>query len=192
MSARALDDAPQALLHEPEVKVSRAGRGPLHGGRHILDPDERLHHRQSRPVGGSERWKVQFDVRGKGEPFLFIKGFWKCGPQDLHAMGKKMFFKPFKPGPSFSLMAMGTSGEEKRDAHPGDYIQNYRRRLVARIDNPNEWRRFKTVIRLEAERRIEVVLLELYAFWPPGDFFFDNVRMTRVTKAEADAAEHHH
>ncbi len=35
-------------------------------------------------------------------------------------MGKKMFFKPFKPGPSYSLMAMGTSGEEKRDAHPGE------------------------------------------------------------------------
>ena len=141
------------------------------------------------PVEPDAYYEVQFDVRGKGEPFVFIKGFWKCGPQDLHAMGKKMFFKPFKPGPSFSLMAMGTSGEEKRDAHPGDYIQNYRRRLVARIEDPNEWRRFRTVIHLEAERRIEVVLLELYAFWPPGDFFFDNVTMRRVTKAEADAHE---
>jgi len=141
------------------------------------------------PVEPDGYYLVAFDVRGKGEPFMFIKGFWKCGPQDLHKMGKKMFFKPFKPGPSYSLMAMGTSGEEKRDAHPGDYIQCYRRRLVARISKREEWRHFKTVLHFEAARHIEVVLLELYAFWPPGDFYFDNVRMKRVTKAEADAHE---
>ncbi|MBT3285698.1 MAG: hypothetical protein HN380_00030 [Victivallales bacterium] len=141
------------------------------------------------PVEPDGYYLVEFDVRGKGEPFMFIKGFWKCGPQDLHKMGKKMFFKPFKPGPSYSLMAMGTSGEEKRDAHPGDYIQCYRRRLVARISNREEWRHFRTVLHFEAARHIEVVLLELYAFWPPGDFYFDNVRMKLVTKAEADAHE---
>jgi hypothetical protein len=86
-------------------------------------------------------------------------------------------------------MAMGTSGEEKRDAHPGDYIQCYRRRLVARIDSPKEWRHFRTVLHFEAEKHIEVVLLELYAFWPPGDYYFDNVTFRKVTKKEADAHE---
>jgi hypothetical protein len=141
------------------------------------------------PVEPDGYYAIEYDVRGKGEPFLFIKGFWKCSPQDLHLMGKKMFFKPFKPGASYSLMAMGTSGEEKRDAHPGDYIQCFRQRLVARVGNPNEWRHFKTVVHFEPERRVEVVLLELYAYWPPGEYFFDNVRMTKVTKAEAEAHE---
>lgn len=141
------------------------------------------------PVDPDAYYEVAFDVRGKGEPFLYVKGYWKCGPQDLHAMGKKMFFKPFKPGPSFSLVAMGTSGEEKRDAHPGDFIQCFRRRVVARVDKPGEWRRFKTVMKLEADRRIEVVLLELYAFWPPGDFFFDNVTFRKVTEEDAKAHE---
>jgi hypothetical protein len=141
------------------------------------------------PVEPDCYYEVAFDVRGKGEPFLYVKGYWKCGPQDLHAMGKKMFFKPFKPGPSFSLVAMGTSGEEKRDAHPGDYIQCFRRRVVARVDKPDEWRRFRSVMKLEADRRIEVVLLELYAFWPPGDFFFDNVTIRKVTEEDARAYE---
>lgn len=137
------------------------------------------------PVEPDAYYELSFDVRGRGEPFIFVKGYWKCGPQDLHAMGRKMFFKPFKPGPSFSLVAMGTSGEEKRAPHPGDYIKCYRRRLVARVENPDEWRRFRTVIKLDAERRVEVVLLELYAFWPPGDFFFDNVSFRKVTEEDA-------
>ena len=145
----------------------------------------------SRPIAvePDAYYQLDFDIRGKGEPFIFVKGFWKCGPQDLHKMGKKMFFKPFKPGPSFSLTAMGTSGEEKRDAHPGDYIQCYRRRLVARVGNPKEWRHFRTVLHFAAEKQIEVVLLELYAFWPPGDFYFDNVTFRKVTRKEADAHE---
>ena len=132
---------------------------------------------------------VQFDIKGQGEPFLYIKGFWKCGPQDLFKMGTKMFFKPFKPGPSYSLTAMGTSGEEKRAAHPGDYIQNYRRRLVARFEKDGEWRRFRTVIKLDPDRRIETLLLELYAFWPPGDYYFDNVVCKKVDKIALEEHE---
>jgi hypothetical protein len=141
------------------------------------------------PVEPDAYYQVEFDIRGQGEPFVFIKGFWKCGPQDLDKMGKKMFFKPFKPGPSYSLMAMGTSGQEKRDPHPGDYIQCYRRRLVARLKDPKEWRHFRTVVHFEAAQHIEVVLLELYAFWPPGDYYYDNVGFRKVTKEEADAYE---
>jgi hypothetical protein len=141
------------------------------------------------PVEPDAYYQLEYDIRGQGEPFVFIKGFWKCGPQDLDKMGKKMFFKPFKPGPSYSLMAMGTSGQEKRDPHPGDYIQCYRRRLVARPKGPKEWRHFRTVVHFEPAQHIEVVLLELYAFWPPGDYYYDNVRFTKVTKKDADAYE---
>lgn len=135
-------------------------------------------------------YQIEYDVKGPGgEPFLYVKGFWKCGPQDLHKMGGKMFFKPFRPGPSYSLMAMGTSGEEKRNAHPGDYIQCFRRRLVARLETKNEWRHFKTIMQFKADRNIEVVLLELYAFWPPGDYYFDNVTMRQVSQKDAEKFE---
>ena len=38
-----------------------------------------------------------------------------------------------------------------------------------------------------AREGVQVVLLELFAYWPPGSYGFDNVRMCRITAAEAAA-----
>jgi hypothetical protein len=143
------------------------------------------------PVEQDAYYLVEYDIKGQGEPFVFVKGFWKCAAEDLAAQGEKIFFRPFDDGPSFSLMAMGTSGEERRAPRPGDYIQSYRRRVVARFpdDDKEGWRHFKSVIHFEPRHHVELVMLELYAFWPPGDYYFDNVSMKRVTKAYADEYE---
>ena len=133
-------------------------------------------------------YRVRYDVRGRGEPFLYIKGYWKAAAEHLKDMGEKIFFKPVPGGPSFSLVAYGTSGEEKRYPQAGDFIQSFRRRVVARFPKGETgWRRFETVLQLPPDRPIQVVLLELYAYWPPGDYWFDNVVMEEVSRKDFQA-----
>ncbi|MBN2452562.1 MAG: protein kinase [Lentisphaeria bacterium] len=142
-------------------------------------------------VAAGACYRVRYDVQGQGEPFLYMKGYWKCGPEHLKELGEKIFFQPVPGGPSYSLVAFGTSGEEKRQPRAGDYIQSFRRRLVARFPDgkAGAWRRFETVLQLPPDRPIEKMLLELYAFWPPGEYRFDNVSMEEVTEAELQAYE---
>ncbi len=143
------------------------------------------------PVEPGRCYRVGYDVRGQGEPFLFVLGYWRCGPEHIREMGEKSFFRPVPGGPSFSLVAHGTSGEEKRPPRAGDYILCYRRRVVARFPPGAEgtWRRYETVLRLPEQSPIQVVLLELYAYWPPGEYWFDNVRMEAVPDEELHAYE---
>jgi len=136
-------------------------------------------------------YRVSYDVKGQGEPFVFVLGYWKCGPEHLKDMGEKILFKPVPGGPSFSLVAYNTSGEEKRQPQAGDFIMCYRRRVVARFPAGKEgtWRRYETVLQFPDDSPIQVALLELYAYWPPGDYWFDNVRVERVTADDLKAHE---
>ncbi|NLF16852.1 MAG: protein kinase [Lentisphaerae bacterium] len=141
------------------------------------------------PVRPGECYRVSYDVRGRGEPFIFVLGYWRCGPEHLAALGEKIFFTPHPGGAAYSLVAFGTSGEEKRQPRAGDYIQSYRRRVVARFPpgTENTWRRYETVLQFPEDRPVEAVLIELYAYWPPGEFGFDNIRVEQVTPAEMAA-----
>ena len=136
-------------------------------------------------------YRVSYDVKGQGEPFIFVLGYWKCGPEQLKDLGEKIFFKPVPEGPSFSLVAFGTSGEEKRQPRAGDFIQCYRRRVVARIPGGKEqtWRHYETVLQFPEDSPVQVALLELYAYWPPGEYGFDNIRVQAVTHADLEAYE---
>lgn len=144
------------------------------------------------PVEAGACYLIQFDVKGVGgEPFLYVKGYWRCAEEDLKDQGEKIMFRPFPDGPEFSLTQMGTSGGERRLPKAGDCIQCFRRRIVARFPTGEEmqWRRFKSVIYFDPARHIELVLLELYAFWPPGEYWFDNVAMKQVTQKELEEYE---
>jgi tetratricopeptide (TPR) repeat protein len=143
------------------------------------------------PVDPGGCYRVGYDIKGQGEPFVFVLGYWKCGPEQLKDLGEKILFKPVPGGPSFSLVAFGTSGEEKRQPQAGDFIQSYRRRIVARFPGGQEktWRHYETVLQFPEDRPIQVALLELYAFWPPGEYWFDNIRVQRVTPADLAAYE---
>jgi len=136
-------------------------------------------------------YRVGYDVRGQGEPFVFVLGYWKCGPEHLKSLGEKILFKPVPGGPSFSLVAFGTSGEEKRQPLAGDFIQCYRRRVVARFPPGKEgtWRHYETVLQFPADSPVQVALLELYAYWPPGEYWFDNIRCEPVTSDDLKAYE---
>lgn len=136
-------------------------------------------------------YRVGYDVRGQGEPFAFVLGYWKCAAEHLQTMGEKIFFKPVPGGPSFSLVAFGTSGEEKRQPQAGDFIQCYRRRVVARFPPGKEgtWRHYETVLQFPEDSPVQVALLELYAYWPPGEYRFDNIRCEQVTPEALKAYE---
>lgn len=143
------------------------------------------------PVEEDAHYLIQYDIKGPGgEPFVFIKGFWRCEEADLARIGTKRLFQPFPPdGPRFSLMQTGTSGGERLKPTAGDYIQCFRRRCITRLgtkEAKNQWRRYTGVVHLKRRYHVEAVMLELYAFMPPGEFRFDNINFRRVTEQEAE------
>ncbi|OGV63766.1 MAG: hypothetical protein A3K19_05115 [Lentisphaerae bacterium RIFOXYB12_FULL_65_16] len=143
------------------------------------------------PVEKDAWYLFEYDVKGPGgEPFIFLNGYWVATEEAVAKSGTKIFFKPFPNGPSFSLVAMGSSGEEKRPPVVGDYIMAFRRRFVVKLgeapkSEKGDWRRYSGVVHFEKRFNVELVLLELYAYWPPGNYFFDNILMRKVTEAEA-------
>ena len=133
---------------------------------------------------------VEYDIQGRaGEPFVYLKGYVKADEEIVKRSGTKIFFRPEPDGPAFSLVAKGGVGEEKRPPKPGDYIQRFRRRFVTRFPKAGKggWNRCRGVVHLKKRFHLDVVLLELYAFWPPGEYRFDNVSMRRLSDDEAEA-----
>jgi len=139
------------------------------------------------PVESDAWYLVEYDVCGRGEPFVYLKGYRKVTPADARRAGTRIFFKPQPGGAWYSLMVMGGVGQEKHQTRVGDYAQAFRRRFVAKFAPraKGEWHRVRGVVHLPKRCRVEKVLLELYGFWPPGDYFFDNVSMRKITPEEA-------
>ena len=51
------------------------------------------------------------------------------------------------------------------------------------------WQHYAMAFKLPKERKFrpDVLLLKCYAMWPLGNYYFDNVSLRRVDKAEFDA-----
>jgi len=140
------------------------------------------------PVESAAWYLVRYDVKGPGgEPFLYMKGYVKVDEAEARRHGSVLYFHPKPGGPAFTLVAKGGVGEGRRPLRPGDYLQVFRRRFVTRFDPKakNKWHRVAGVVHLKKRYGVECVLLELYAYWPPGDYYFDNVSMRRISEAEA-------
>lgn len=149
--------------------------------------------------GGAKSWSrpievtpgavylLQTDVKGPGgEPFIFLKGFRQCTASEAERRGDDTrFFKPFADGPSYSLMV---GGEEKRQPVDGDWMQLFRQRLICRIPKnaENKWNRCETIVTIPSNRfRVTRILLMPFAFWPAGDYYFDNITFKQITPEEA-------
>lgn len=137
-----------------------------------------------------ESWYlVEYDIRGPGgEPFLYLKGYRKCDEELAKRSGKLLFFTPCPGGPAFSLVTRGTLGEGRKAPQPGDYLQTYRKRFISRFPAGNtgkNWYHFAGVAHLKKRYHVDSVLLELYAYWPAGDYYFDNVSMRKISEKEA-------
>jgi hypothetical protein len=45
------------------------------------------------------------------------------------------------------------------------------------------------VLQFPEDSPVQVALLEIYGYWPAGDYWFDNVRVQRATRADLEAYE---
>ena len=136
-------------------------------------------------VKPGQHYLLQVDAKGpEGTPFVYLKGFRKLEAKDAARHGSLRFFRRNPGGPAFSLLVGGT---EKRQPVAGDYLQTYRARLVCHLPGDGKWRRFHRTLKLKTRKnyRAEVVLLMLYAYWPAGQYSFDNVVLRPISEEEA-------
>lgn len=137
-------------------------------------------------VEPGQHYLMQVDVKGPGgKPFVYLKGFRKLDAEDAKRHGTLRFFRRNPDGPAFSLLVGGT---EKRQPVAGDYLQTYRARLVCHLPGDGKWRRFHRTLKLKTRKnyRAEVVLLMPYAYWPAGQYSFDNVVLRPISEEQAE------
>ena len=61
--------------------------------------------------------------------------------------------------------------------------------LFCRNPQVKQWRRFEVGFKLPSIKKFrpERILIKPYAFWPSGNYRFDNLSLRRATKAEVEA-----
>mgnify|MGYP000305920687 CR=1 FL=1 len=135
-------------------------------------------------VEPGRHYLMQVDVKGKGgEPFVYLKGYSRCSEAEAERHGKMPFFKPHAESQWYALVS---GGDTRRKPEEGDFIQVFRKRLVCRIPGDSAWRRFRQPVKIRTGRfACDRILLMLYAFWPPGDYYFDNVVFKPITEEKA-------
>jgi len=135
---------------------------------------------------------IEADVKGPAKstmlfyPQVLIRGYQKF---DLkrHGETSSYFQVPHEGGPAYSEQF----GKKQRPAREGDYLMVYRHSLVCRLPAANRWFHFKMGFKIPTIKkyRPDVLLLKLYAMWPLGNYWFDNVTLRRATRAEYDKAK---
>ncbi len=132
---------------------------------------------------------MEADVKGPGgSPFVYLKGFRELDEKDASGHGTLRFFCRVPGGPAYSELI---GGDEQRQARAGDMLQTFRARLVCRVPGDGKWHRFQRTVQIKTEKRYraDVVMLMLYAYWPAGEYCFDNISLRKITEAEAKAAQ---
>lgn len=118
-------------------------------------------------------------------PMVLIRGFVKI-TGDQVGKDTTWFHDYFDEGIGYSEMF--GSNDKMRPSKEGDYLMVYRHTLSCRVVTPNEFRRFQLGFKLPKMKRFrpERLLIKPYAFWPNGQYWFDNITLKRATKEEAD------
>ena len=141
------------------------------------------------PVEMGQWYLIEADIKGVGSsmPQLFLRGYNKVKAGTEGEYGIVHFMKGLIPGGgAFSDPALG---DDKRNPKAGDYIQTLRATMFCRMpaDSDKQWYHFVRPIHIptKAPGWAEVILLCPYAYWPCGDYFFDNVTFRKITEEEA-------
>jgi len=141
---------------------------------------------------GDRYFIVEADVNGPAKstslfyPQVLVRGYQRF--QAKRDAGHSSFFQtPHEGGPAFSEQF----GKEQREARESDCLMCYRHSLVCRIATPGKWEHYEMGFKVPTMKkyRPDVLLLKAYAMWPLGNYYFDNVKLRRATKAEYDAAK---
>ena len=66
-----------------------------------------------------------------------------------------------------------------------DYADAYQTRLVPENPDKEKWKTFSVGFNpTERTPKVEKIKVRIYAFWPPGIYYFDNVRVEEITPEE--------
>lgn len=119
-------------------------------------------------------------------PQIFLRGYQEYDPERDGA-ASSYFHVPHEGGPGFSEVF----GKQQRQANEGDFLQVWRSELICGLQKADEWQHFRMGIRLHPKEKFrpDVILLKVYAMWPLGDYFFDNIAMRTATEDEYRAAK---
>ena len=140
-------------------------------------------------VESGQWYLMEADIKGVGgsTPQIFLRGYQevKKGTEDKYGIIH------FMTGdiPSDAAFSDPALGNDKRNVKAGDFIQTLRATMFCRLpaDADKQWYHFVRPIQNPTKEsyRAEVVLLCPYAYWPCGDYFFDNVTLRKITAEEA-------
>ncbi|MFA6931827.1 MAG: hypothetical protein WCT05_16005 [Lentisphaeria bacterium] len=116
-------------------------------------------------------------------PMVLIRGFALVTTEQA-GKNNSIFQIPHAGGPAYSEQFGPESN--RRDSQAGDYLQVWRHTLVCRITKVNEWQHFEMGFPLPKEKRFrpQRIWLKPYAYWPLGNYQFDNVTLRRSTREE--------
>lgn len=140
-------------------------------------------------VEGGQWYLMEADIKGVGGsmPHVFMRGYQKVKPGTESEYGIKNFMNGIPGGETFSDPALG--GDDKRYPKAGDNIQCFRATMFCRLpgDADKQWYHFVRPVQIPTREsiRADAILLCPYAYWPCGDYFFDNVTLRKITAEEA-------
>ncbi|MFA4944685.1 MAG: hypothetical protein WC789_08310 [Lentisphaeria bacterium] len=120
-----------------------------------------------------------------GPPMLCLRGYRQATATEAAATGTLAFFQPLPDAPWFSDPIFGV---DRRPVREGDWLQVFRANLFCKVvpAQAGRWTRFRRPVQIRTGRfACDVVLLRIAAFWPPAEYWFDNVVLRRITPEEA-------
>jgi hypothetical protein len=139
-------------------------------------------------VEAGQWYLMEADIKGVGgsTPHVFLRGFQKVKPGEESGYGVKNFMRGIPGGEEFTDPALS---DYKRNPKAGDNIQCFRATMFCRLpgDADKQWYHFVRPVQIPTREaiRAEVILLCPYAYWPCGNYFFDNVTLRKITEDEA-------
>ena len=116
-------------------------------------------------------------------PQIFIRGFQKVSEAD--AGKNSSWFHEYYGNGVFYSEVFG-SDAQRRATRKGDYLMVYRHSLACRLPQANVWFHYEMGFTLPKNKkhRPERLLFKLYAYWPAGVYFFDNISLRPATPEE--------
>jgi hypothetical protein len=144
-----------------------------------------------------QRYWLLADMKGKTEgiffPKIYVKGF--MDNTDLaaelpeHSLAeRKMTAEQFAAPPADKRKALLAEDIAK---HPDRYRRECFRWYLACRDEENIWKHFASPFppRGGMPKNVRWLRIEVYAYWPPGDFLFDDVLMYKDPRQKAPLPE---
>ena len=133
---------------------------------------------------GQRHW-LAADVKGKSSgmffPKIFVKGFanFSCTPDGLSDVSLNDLKMTADDFARLSREKRESLVAEDARRHPERYRREVYRWYLSCRDEENTWRHYAAPFppRGGLPANVQYLRIEVYAYWPPGEFLFDNVHL---------------